>query len=328
MAALVICTGGGLGDVLLATPVMRALRASFGEVVALTSVAHREVLVDDPDLAEVWTDDVPFARQIARIRRRGFAASVTTWATLRSASLPFFAGIPLRAGQARRTYSGLFSERVVVRSENGDRTTHWADILLDYARALGADTVDTAPVFVVPAHARLSVAASLAARGVTGEYVVLHPTRGITAARDRWPVERLGDLARALSYAEGVPVVVTGAGADRDIADAIAARSNTVSLGGGTTIAEFGALAAGARAVVALDSGPMHVAAAVGARTVGIFALRSDEPDRWAPRGPRTAVVRPDYPCPPAHRKETCPDFACIAALDIERVLAAVRGLP
>jgi hypothetical protein len=38
--------------------------------------------------------------------------------------------------------------------------------------------------------------------------------------------------------------------------------------------------------------------------------------------------VRPDYPCPPAHRKETCPDFACIAALDIERVLAAVRGLP
>jgi ADP-heptose:LPS heptosyltransferase len=71
----------------------------------------------------------------------------------------------------------------------------------------------------------------------------------------------------------------------------------------------------------------MHVAAATGAATVGIFALQSDEPDRWAPLGPRTALVRASYPCPPAHRKETCPDFACIAALDVPRVVATLGGL-
>lgn len=327
MAALVICTGGGIGDVLLATPVMRALRATYGEVVALTSAAHREVLANDPDLAEVWTDDVPFVRQVARVRARGFAASVTTWATLRSAALPFFAGIPARAGQARRTYSGLFTKPVVVRSERGDRTTHWTEILLDFARALGSDTSDAMPVFVVPERARASLAALLAARGHEGPYVVLHPTRGIAAARERWPVTRLAELARALGEREGVPVLVTGGGADRPIADAVAAAGGALSLGGATTISEFGALAAGARAVVAMDSGPMHVAAAVGAPTVGIFALQSDEPDRWAPRGPRATVVRATYPCPAWHRKETCPDFACIAALDIEGVLAALRGL-
>jgi ADP-heptose:LPS heptosyltransferase len=71
----------------------------------------------------------------------------------------------------------------------------------------------------------------------------------------------------------------------------------------------------------------MHLAAAVGAPTVGIFALQSDEPDRWAPLGPKTAVVRATYPCPPDHRKETCPNYACIEALDRARVLAALDRL-
>jgi ADP-heptose:LPS heptosyltransferase len=332
MAALVICTGGGIGDVLLATPVMRALRERYGEVVALTSAAHREVLASDPDLAEVWTDDVTFVRQAARIRARGFAASVTTWATPRSAALPFFGGIPVRVGQARRLYSGLFTKRVVVRSERGDRTSHWTEILLDFARAIGCDEVDGTPRFVVPPAAEESLRALLLARGVRGPYLVLHPTRGIAAARARWPTARLGELARALGGAalggaERCKVIVSGGAGDRATADAIAATGGAVSLAGATTIPEFAALARGARGVIALDSGPMHLAAAVGAPTVGIFALQSDEPDRWAPRGPRTAIIRPVYPCPPWHRKETCPDFACLAALDIASVLTGLRGL-
>ncbi len=325
--ALVIATGGGIGDVLLATPVIRALRAAHDEVFALVAPAHRDVLANNPDLAAVWTDDVPFGRQVARIRAHRFDASITTWATLRSAALPFFARIPKRVGQARRIYSGLFTRRVVVRSERGDHRTHWTHILLDYARALGCDVTDAMPVFVVPESARVSVRARLAERGIAGAYAVLHPTRGIAAGRERWPTARFAQLARALHVAEDVPVVVTGGGADRALADTIAADGNAVSFGGATTLAEFGALAEGAHVVVAMDSGPMHVAAAVGAPTLGIFALQADEPDRWAPLGPRTGVLRATHPCPPDHRKETCPDFACIAALDIPRVLAGVREL-
>ena len=76
-----------------------------------------------------------------------------------------------------------------------------------------------------------------------------------------------------------------------------------------------------------LVSGVIALSTAVGAPTVGIFALQSDEPDRWAPLGARTAIVRPEYPCPPGHRKETCPDFACVANLDIARVLEALESL-
>lgn len=327
MSALVICMGGGIGDVLLATPVMRALRERYGRIVALTTPGHREVLACNPDLADVWASTGSLFADVARIRANRFAAAVVTWASPLTAALPFLAGIPVRVGQARRLYSPLFTHRVVVRSELGDRTTHWTQILLDFARALDCDVGDATPRFAVDDAARATAAATLAAVKVGGPFVLFHPTRGISAARERWPVTHLAALARALGEEQRATVVVTSGGADREIAETVAVRGGAVSVGGRTTLAEFGALAQAAQAVVAMDSGPMHVAAAVGAPTVGIFALQSDEPDRWAPLGSRTAIVRATYPCPPAHRKETCPDFACVAALEIPRVLATLEDL-
>jgi ADP-heptose:LPS heptosyltransferase len=96
---------------------------------------------------------------------------------------------------------------------------------------------------------------------------------------------------------------------------------------GKTTMRGFAALARRALVVVALDSGPMHIAAAAGAPTVGIFALRTDLPQRWRPIGPRVAIIEPDYPCPGSCRKETCRTFACYAALSPERVVAAARQI-
>ncbi|MGH7706512.1 MAG: glycosyltransferase family 9 protein [Vulcanimicrobiaceae bacterium] len=326
-AALVICAGGGIGDVLLATPVMRALRQRYERVVGLTAVAHREVLTGNPDLADVWTDELAFGAQARRIAAGRFAVAVVTWATARSAALPFAARIPRRVGQARRLYSGLFTDRVVVRSELGDHGTHWTQILLDYARALDCDVADATPVFVVGDDVRAAAATALASAGVAGPFAILHPTRGITAHRERWPIARFVELGRGLANQLDARLVVSGSADDAAIADAIAGGAGGVSLAGRTSVAAFAALAERARCVVAMDSGPMHLAAAVGAPTVGIFALRSDEPERWRPLGPHTAVVRGNYPCPPAHRKETCPDFACVAQLDLAAVYRAVGGL-
>ena len=327
MKALVICTGGGIGDVLLATPCMRALRQRYDEVVALTAPARSDVLAGNPDLTQVLVDDGSFGTVRARLARERFDAAVVTWATLRSAALPFAAGIPVRVGQSRRSYSLLFNRRVTVRSELGDHTTHWTQILLDYARALDCDDATGMPVFVVSDDERAATAAKVRATGISGDYAVLHPSRGIAAARERWPSETLGALGAALRKELDMPLVVTGSDDDRAIADVVAAGAGAVSLAGRTTLGEFGALAQGARVVVAMDSGPMHIAAAVGAPTVGVFALRSDEPMRWAPRGPHVAVVLGSYPCPPWHRKETCPDFACIRQMALSPILTAARDL-
>lgn len=327
MKALVICTGGGIGDVLLATPVMRALHSRYDEVVALTTFGRGGILRGNPDIAAVWFDEGSVWEMSRRIAAAQFDASITTWATVRAALLPFLGGVPTRVGQTRRLYSGLFTHRVAVRSESGDHTTHWTRILLDFSRALECDITDAMPIFVVDSKARAEADAALADLGVREPFAILHPTRGVSMNRP-WPTQRLGELGKALGERLDVRVVISGSETDRGIAEDVASRCGGVSMAGKVSLGGFAAAAQRARCVIAMDSGPMHIAAAVGAPTVGIFAMQCDEPDRWAPLGPRATAVRASYPCPPRHRKETCPDFACVRELRIDEILKALDPLP
>ena len=146
--ALLYCAGGGIGDSLVASVVGRALRSKYDSVDALTLPAHRSTLERVPDLDRVLVDDGgDEALLAAALREYNYDASVVTWATARTARVPKLAGIPVRVGQSRRLYSHEFNKRVVVRSERGDVTSHWVDILLDYARALDCDTDDHVPSF-------------------------------------------------------------------------------------------------------------------------------------------------------------------------------------
>jgi ADP-heptose:LPS heptosyltransferase len=327
--ALLVAAGGGIGDTLLATVVARALRSPYTRVDALVLPEHVAVAERVPDISRVIAlRGSAFATGRA-LARENYNAAIVTWANLTTAIIPFVARIPIRAGQARRLYSPFFTSRVIVKSEDGDRATHWTQILLDYARAIGCDTADTRPRFVPTEQDRADAVTLLRVHDIGDRYAVLHPTRGLSAHRARWPIDGFIELARALESRDPIPLFISGSPQDASIAHAIAdaAGYRTMSIAGATSIGVFGALAERAAYVVAMDSGPMHIAAATGAPTVGIFALQSDEPDRWAPLGARTAVVRATYPCPPGHRKETCPDFACVRALDTGAILAAIDGV-
>ena len=125
-------------------------------------------------------------------------------------------------------------------------------------------------------------------------------------------------------------MAVAGAPADAAIANQIvdlAGDERITSIAGRLGIGAFGALAANARAFVGITTGSMHVAAAVGAPTLGIFPFQSDYPERWAPLGPHTEIVRASYPCHKGDTKEKCPDYACIANLDIPRIVAGTEAL-
>lgn len=337
--ALLYCAGGGIGDSLVASVVARALHRRYEHVEALTLPGHVSTLQRVPDLDEVLIDDGGDEAQLAAmLRAREYDACVVTWATARTAKIPQLAGIPVRVGQGRRLYSHRFTDRVVVRSELGDVTTPWVQILLDYARALGCDTDDDVPRFV-PAAADVAEAKRVLAVChpdlVEGQYIILHPTNAIASKRGTWPVEGWSRLASALAQRFDARVLLTGSTADIAINDRIChpergeaqSKGRIINVAGKLGIGAFGALAQSARAFVGITTGTMHVAAAVGAPTLGIFPFQSDVPDRWGPRGPRTAIVRPSFPCHPGDTKESCRDYACIAHLDVERILAAVTEL-
>jgi len=331
--ALLYCAGGGIGDSLVASIVGRALKQRYGAVDALTLPGHRETLERVPDLDAVLTDAGGDERALAKdIAENGYDACVVTWATPRTARIPQLARIPVRVGQARRLYSHRFTIRVPVRSETGDVTSHWSDILLDYARALGCDGDEGGYRFVPTAADERDAAAAAASFGFNGDrdFLILNPCNAI-ASRRFWPVEGWALLAGALHRRFGLPLLVSGGPADEPIAErlvsAIGSAAPVTPIAGTLGIGAFGALARRARLFAGITTGSMHVAAAVGCPTVGIFPFQSDFPERWAPLGARTAVVRPSYACHPGDTKEHCPDYACVANLDVARILAAAESV-
>jgi ADP-heptose:LPS heptosyltransferase len=324
-AAVLYCAGGGIGDSLVASIVGRALRTRYERVDALTLPSHRETLLRVPDLDAVYADEGDERDVAEALAERAYDACVVTWATARTARIPELAGIPVRVGQARRLYSNRFTNRVTVRSETGDVTSHWSDILLDFARAIGCDTADRRYRFVPTLQDEAEARALLPNPGI-----ILNPCNAVASERGIWPVGGWALLARALLERYGVPVAISGGSADATIADAIvdlAGDKRVTSIAGKLGIGAFGALAANAHAFVGITTGSMHVAAAVGAPTLGIFPFQSDYPERWAPLGPHTEIVRASYPCHKGDTKENCPDYACIANLDIPRIVAGVEAL-
>ncbi len=325
--ALLYCAGGGIGDSLVASVVARALHRKFATVDALTLPSHRELLERVPDVDGVLVDegeDGALAERLARLR---YDACVVTWATSRTARVPQRAGIPVRVGQARRFYSFRFTNRVVVRSECGDVTSHWGDVLLDFARAIGCDTEDRRYRFVPTAQDERDAQELLAG----GErFIILNPCNAI-ASRRTWPLGGWAELAREVRDRYDARVLVSGSAADARSTEGIVRRldglEGVVSIAGRTSVGAFGALARRARAFVGITTGSMHVAAAVGCPTVGIFPFQSDFPERWAPVGKTTAVVRASFPCHTGDTKERCRDYACIANLDRTRILAALDSL-
>ncbi len=313
----------------MATVVARALRTKYDRVEALTLPGHRDALLRVPGLDRVLADESQPESDLASVlAAERYDAAIVTWATPRTARIPQLARIPIRVGQARRLYSWRFTHRVIVRSELGDVTTHWSQILLDYARAIGCDTAEIAPAFV-PAQEDVTEAHELLASLslLDSRFAIVHATNAIAPQRGIWPTEGWAALSRAIHEKFDAQVLLSGSPADAEIVARIAAQSGAISIAGKTTLGGFGALAQRALGFAGITTGSMHIAAAVGCPTVGIFPFQTDTPERWAPVGQSTAVVRATYPCRPGERKETCPDYACIAHLNVPQILAALEQL-
>jgi ADP-heptose:LPS heptosyltransferase len=330
---LAVCTGGGVGDLLAATPAMSALARMFGSpVTVLTSPYAVPLLRGHPAVADVMSDDsaTPIRETIEAVRMREFTHAVVFWSTSRVAAIVQRARIPIRVGQSRRLYSWRYTLRVPVRTESGDTASRWSDVQMDYARALGAVAEPSDFTISIPIAAadEREADAVLSAAGVTGRFVVFHSVRGMRLDGVRWPVESFAKIGDALGSAFEAQVVLTGTTAERPVIQEIASRmiAPHANIAGATSLRALAAVLKRSALVVALDSGPMHIAAAVGVPTVGIFALKTDLPRRWRPLGPRVALVEPSYPCPGC-RKETCRTFDCYAALTPEAVVSAARSL-
>jgi ADP-heptose:LPS heptosyltransferase len=158
----------------------------------------------------------------------------------------------------------------------------------------------------------------------SGPYVVVHPGTSVTARA--WPPDRNAEAVQALAAA-GHRVVVTGGPAEKALTSYVAGDDGT-DLGGRTTLAELAAVLAGADAVVVGNTGPAHLAAAVGTPVVSLFAPAVPA-SAWGPYGV-PAVILGDQAAPcAASRATTCPvpGHPCLTSVTAADVVAAVGSL-
>ena len=159
--------------------------------------------------------------------------------------------------------------------------------------------------------------------------IVIHPGTGWPLKN--WPVQRWAALARAISGRYGKAVLVTGAPADKGLCDGVvrAAGGCALSVAWRLSLAGFAALLRRASVVVAVDSGPLHLASIVGSFVVGLYGLVAPDADGPPSPASRRRLLGVDLPCRPCDRMTDPPcgayqDPACITGVEVADVLDAV----
>jgi heptosyltransferase-3 len=329
-----------IGDVLLMTPAVRALRRAWpgSTIAALVPRGTEGVLAGNSDLDAILVFDRGAGiagswRAVRAVRRYAPDLVLEMGQGDREAVLGWLSGARQRVGYAPR-WSGRWRRVLLSRAVPWNGRLHVVEANLDIVRACGIPAEASRPVLVVQSEARSRVAARLtsAGLGLDQPLAVVHPvSRWLFKA---WPeascVEVIGRLVRSA----GVAVVVTsGPGAaeveaaNRILAQAVAPRppAQIVDLIGQTTLEELAALLGRAALFIGVDSAPMHMAAALGVPVVALFGPSGEH--NWGPWGEGHVVVSSPYFCRPCGQDGCLGSKRsdCLEAISAQAVMTAVE---
>jgi ADP-heptose:LPS heptosyltransferase len=317
-----------IGDVVHTLPALAALARGGWEAGWLVEPAARPLLDGSPLLRRLhaapparafsWRGA---ARALREVRREGYDVALDFQGLWKSAAWARLSGAPrvvgFGAALRREPASRLLLRETAVQSGTA---AHVIDKNLALLRPIGIDAVGSRE-FPLPSLAAADevVAARLAERGI-GDFAILNPGGGW--ASKLWPAEGYGAVARSL-HERGLRSIVTWGPGEEGLAAQVEAGSGHVATRSfPTTLLEYAALARRARVVVAADTGPLHIACALGTPVVGIYG--PTDPARNGPWDPRDKVLRRTPRCAPCHRRACPTHMGVLAGLPAAEVTAAI----
>ncbi|MFT4040783.1 MAG: glycosyltransferase family 9 protein [Thermomicrobiales bacterium] len=333
-----------LGDVLVTTPALRAIRHALpaAELALLASPVGAQAGALNPDLDEVITYRAPWMdpwaelpldpereqQTIAELRARSFDAAVI-FSSFRQSPLPaaylcYLAGIPLRLAASIDGPGSLLTTR----HRHPERMMHEVERGLDLVGAVGIAPPDDDHLVLQPPPG----AAAQIGRFTAGDgpLVVVHPGCSMPARTYPWPM--FAEAIALLVQQHGARVVITGVASERPLAEAICdalppeVRPRVTSAAGDLPFPAFAALIAAADLTITNNTGPMHMAAALGTPVVALFAL-TNPPEQWGPwRVPHRLLYR-EVPCRLCYSRICPTDHACLVGVPPAEVAAAAGEL-
>lgn len=335
-----------LGDVLMATPAIASLRAAFPHARIDVAVGpHARVMLETNPHVDGLVDMGPVGRGTAyapsawlglarRLRASRYDVAFVLDRSPLSAMLAVAAGIPVRAGiDSGGRGVGL------THAASTEPVRHEVVLYLDVLRAAGVEPAHQWMQYVPPPDAQHRAASLLAPLAEhPGPLLAIHPAGGenpgMTFVAKRWTPDGFGAVGRDW-LEQGGRVVLLGSPGEvavsRQVAAFLPAGSPWLDLTGQTSLPELAAVVARCDRFVGNDTGPMHLACAVGTPVVSIFGPSNDVMyGAWAPRA--TTLTNPVYcrPCLKDGLYVFAPDCVhqCMTGLAPARVSAALRALP
>lgn len=334
-----------IGDVLMSTPAIRAVKHSHPDrrITLLTSPSGAEVAALIPEVDRVMVYDAPWMKATAprassqpelamveQLRQGNFDAviifTVFSQNPLPSAFLCYLADIPLRLAHCHENPYQLLTDWVLD-PEPGQGIRHEVQRQLDLVATVGCQTPDEHLSLQVQERDRAAVLDRLTQLGVdvTQPWIVLHP--GATAASRRYPAQGFAEVARRLVLDANIQVVFTGLESERSLIEGIQFQmaAPSYALIDCLSLSQMAALIAIAPLLVSNNTGPAHIAAAVGTPVVDLYALTNPQHTPWSV--PHRVLFH-DVPCKFCY-KSVCPEghHHCLVQVTPDEVIRAVREL-
>jgi len=335
-----------IGDVVMISPALFALRARFPsariEVVALPHLT--ECFAGNPAVDEV----IPFDRRgrdrgalgllrfARKLRARKYDLAVLFQKAIGAALMAKLAGVPLRVGIAADRRAWLLTHAVPLTQELARK--HQLDLFSEVARAAGCESVERRPFFPVSEEAK-RFAGEFLEREKAGRFsflIALHV--GASKKPRAWHLERFIEAVLRIAEPAGAGVLLLGGGGEAAEMSRAAAmlEGRAINACGRTTIPQMAALISRSRLLLGNDSGPMHLAGALGVPVVAIFG--PGDPVRTSPVYSATpapvALISRRYPCAPCRQdffRECYPSPAgkpmCLESIGVDEVVTAAATL-
>jgi heptosyltransferase-2 len=308
-----------LGDAVMTLPALRSLKEMKPQarVTVLTKPAFADLYRGAPGADEVLPHERggvrPWVRTVRELRRRHFDLALLFTRSFSSAFLVYSARIPRRIGYGGEGRTALLTDPL----RRPEGRPHRVRLFHHLLSALGDPPEVRAPRLEVPPDAAAWAEETLPG----GPWIGINPGATYGDAK-QWLPERFVELGRRL--AGRARIVVVGGPAEAELGERVAGGAGGLCLAGKTTVPRLAAAIARCSLFVTNDTGPMHVADAVGTPIVAVFG-----PTDWIetpPYGKRHAIVRREIECSPC-LKRSCPlkHHDCMNRVSVEDVERACR---
>ena len=333
-----------LGDVLMTTPALRAIKESDPRrtITLLASDAGACAARYVPEIDEVIRYDAPWVKSVwqssslggvrclSRLTEGRFDAAIIftmySQSALPAATMTWMAGIPLRLAHVRENPYQLLTHWAK-ESEPDTQIRHEVRRQLDLVAAVGYTTTEDRLSFEVDANDCASAMEKLEQAGIDPgrPFIVVHP--GATAPSRRYPAAHFATATHLIAAHSDHQFVVTGGVEEQQLVESVRvhAARGAVGMAGQLELGELAAVIQRAALLIANNTGPVHIAAAIGTPVVDLYALTNPQHTPWRVL---SRVLFHDVPCKYCY-KSVCPEqhHACLRRVTPEAVAQAALEL-